>query len=130
MMVADEVYANVGSTGLRYDGILQEDGSAPAIICIHGGGWVSGDRSDMHYVAEYFSNAGFAAFCPQYRLSPLYTYPAPLEDIASFIRYLREKADSLGILPDSIGVFGNSAGGHLAAMSGLTADVAERSNAV
>ncbi|MEO7453312.1 MAG: alpha/beta hydrolase, partial [Fimbriimonadales bacterium] len=81
-------------------------------------------------VAQYFADKGFAAFCPQYRLAPLYSYPAPLEDIAAFIRYLREKADSLKILPNSIGVIGNSAGGHLAAMAGLAVDPSERADAV
>jgi acetyl esterase/lipase len=130
MMVADELYANAGSAGLRYDAILSDKGPVPAIICIHGGGWVSGDRSDMHEVAQYFSEKGFAAFCPQYRLAPLYSYPSPIEDIATFIVYLREKADSLGILPESIGVIGNSAGGYLAAMAGLAAEAKERANAV
>jgi acetyl esterase/lipase len=121
MMVADEIYASVGSTELRFDATLQDSGAAPAIVCIHGGGWVSGDRSDMHDVAQYFAAHGFAAFCPQYRLAPLYGYPAPIEDIAAFLDYLREKADSLGVLPGSVGVIGNSAGGYLAAMAGLTA---------
>ena len=130
MMVADEVYANVGSAGLRYDAILQEGKPAPAIVCIHGGGWVSGDRSDMHEVAQYFSQRGYAAFCPQYRLAPLYTYPAPIEDIENFIGYLREKADSLNVIPESVGVIGNSAGGYLAAMAGLSEDMQGRANAV
>ena len=130
MMVADEVYANAGSVDLHYDAILQEGKKTPAIVCIHGGGWVSGDRSDMHDVARYFADQGFSAFCPQYRLAPLYGYPAPIEDIETFMRHLREKADSLGILPDSIGVIGNSAGGHLAAMSGLSTDSTARANAV
>ena len=102
-MVADEVYANVGSAGLRYDAVLSDKGPAPAIVCIHGGGWVSGDRSDMHEVAQYFAEKGFAAFCPQYRLAPLYSYPAPIEDIESFIKYLRENSEKLDILPESIG---------------------------
>src|SRR5688572_30203605 len=130
MMVADEVYANVGSAGLRYDAVLQEGKPAPAIVCIHGGGWVSGDRSDMHEVAQYFAEKGFAAFCPQYRLAPLYSYPAPIEDIESFIKYLRENSEKLDILSESIGVIGNSAGGYLAAMAGLTTDTAAKANAV
>lgn len=130
MMVADEVFAAAGSVDLRYDAILQDRGSAAAVVCIHGGGWVSGDRSDMHDVAQYFAAQGFAAFCPQYRLAPLYAYPAAIEDVATFVRYLREKADSLGILPDSIGVIGNSAGGHLAAISAFADNAKERPNAV
>ena len=129
-MVADEVYANVGSAGLRYDAVVSEKDVLPAIVCIHGGGWVSGDRSDMHEVAQYFSEKGFAAFCPQYRLAPLYSYPAPVEDIETFIKYLRENSEKLNILPESIGVIGNSAGGYLAAMAGLATDPASRANAV
>ena len=101
-MVADEVYANVGSAGLRYDAVLSDKGPAPAIVCIHGGGWVSGDRSDMHEVAQYFAEQGFAAFCPQYRLAPLYTYPAPIEDIETFIKYLRENSEKLGLSQSAV----------------------------
>jgi acetyl esterase/lipase len=84
----------------------------------------------MHEVAQFFAEKGFAAFCPQYRLAPLYSYPAPIEDIESFIKYLRENSEKLDILPDSIGVIGNSAGGYLAAMAGLSGDAAAKANAV
>lgn len=130
MMVADEVYANVASSDLRYDALLQDGSPAPAIVCIHGGGWVSGDRADMHEVAQYFAARGFAAFCPQYRLAPLYGYPAPIEDIEVFMKYLRDNSEKLGILPDSVGVIGNSAGGYLAAITGLTNNRKSRANAV
>jgi acetyl esterase/lipase len=130
MMLVDQEYGSAGSTSLRYDAVLTDGDPVPAIICIHGGGWVSGDSADMHDVAKYFTEQGFAAFCPQYRLAPLYPYPAAVEDIEQFVGYLREKADSLRILPDSIGAIGNSAGGHLASMVGLSGDARTRANAV
>lgn len=130
MMVADQEYAHQGSAALRYDAILPDAKPAPAVVCIHGGGWVSGDRSDMHEIARFFAENGYAAFCPQYRLAPLYPYPAAIEDIAAFFRYLRSESEHLGILPDAIGVIGNSAGGHLASMAGFSADADGRANAV
>lgn len=130
MMLVDQEYGVAGSAALRYDAILADGNPSPAIVCIHGGGWVSGDSADMHDVAKYFAEKGFAAFCPQYRLAPLYPYPAAVEDIATFVGYLRGKAESLRILPDAIGVIGNSAGGHLAAMAGLAHDAHKRANAV
>lgn len=130
MMLVDQSYGAAGSAALRYDAMLTDGDPVPAIVCIHGGGWVSGDSADMHEVAKYFAGKGFAAFCPQYRLAPLYPYPAAVEDIENFVGYLREKADYLRILPDAIGVIGNSAGGHLAVMAGLSADAKTRANAV
>lgn len=130
MMLTDQPYGSAGSAALRYDAILAEGNKVPAIVCIHGGGWVSGESSDMHDVAEYFSEKGFAAFCPQYRLAPLYPYPAAIQDIEHMLLFLRENADQLNILPDSIGVIGNSAGGHLSAMAGLSVNEAARANAV
>jgi len=129
-MVTDKVYASAGSSDLRYDAILAQGTPCPAIVCIHGGGWVSGDRSDMHDVAQFFAARGFAAFCPQYRLAPLYGYPAPLDDIATFMQYLRQNAEELNILAGSVGVIGNSAGGYLAAMAGLATNAESRANAV
>jgi len=130
MMLVDQEYGSAGSAALRYDAILSDSDPAPAIVCIHGGGWVSGDSSDMHDVARYFSANGYAAFCPQYRLAPLYPYPAAVEDIETFVGYLRDSSDSLRILPEAIGVIGNSAGGHLASMVGLAHDASQRANAV
>ncbi len=74
----------------------------------------------MHEIGAYLLEHGFASFCPQYRLAPLFPYPAPVEDAREFIRFLRQNAPRLGICPSAIGAFGNSAGGHLSAMVALT----------
>ena len=55
-----------------------------------------------------------------YRLAPRYKFPAQIEDVKCAIRFLRNNADTYGINPLSIGVFGDSAGGHLAALAGVT----------
>src|SRR5438105_13355138 len=116
-VVLNEVYADVDGVNLRYDMIAAQATEAlPAVICIHGGGWVSGDKNDMHDVARFFAANGYAAFCPQYRLAPLYPFPAAVEDCRRFVAFLRDKAHELKIIPESIGSIGNSAGGHLSAM--------------
>jgi acetyl esterase/lipase len=120
-LIQDEVFAEREGVRLRFDMIApQGDVPLPAVICIHGGGWVSGDKSDMHEVARRFAAAGFAAFCPQYRLAPLYPYPAAIEDCREFLRFVSEHAQRLHIDADRVASFGNSAGGHLSALLAMS----------
>lgn len=108
---------------LRFDAFLPESRqNCPAVVCIHGGGWISGDRSMMADVAAGLAQAGFAAFCPEYRLAPLFTYPTPIEDVQSFVRHLRIRRADWDLDGSRIASLGNSAGGYLAAMLGLTDD--------
>lgn len=111
----DQVYSGRGGK-LQYDAFLPEmESDLSAVVCIHGGGWVSGNKTDMRQVAEYFAERGFAAFCPQYRLAPLHPFPAAVEDCEDFVKHLRDNAKSFGLNPERIFSFGNSAGGHLSA---------------
>jgi hypothetical protein len=63
---------------------------------------------------------GVATFALEYRLSPAYMYPAPMQDASRAIRYVRSHAAELGVKSDAIGVWGFSAGGHLSAYMGTT----------
>ena len=65
-------------------------------------------------VARWLSDRGVDAFVLQYRLGPRYQFPAPMLDGARAVRYVRSHATELGIAPNKIGVWGFSAGGHLA----------------
>jgi acetyl esterase/lipase len=85
----------------------------PAVLWIHGGGWEAGDKN-AHANAELLAKAGFVAATLSYRLSDAAPFPAAVEDCKCAIRYLRANAPTYGIDPDSIGVAGSSAGGHLA----------------
>ena len=126
-----DTYPSDGGISLKYDVFRPEtDEMLPAVVCIHGGGWVSGDKSDVFPIAEAFSARGFAAFCPQYRLAPLYPFPAAVEDCRAFLRHLRANARNLNILPGQVGAFGNSAGGHIAAMLAMSHKPDERANSV
>lgn len=84
----------------------------------------------MRDVALGLAEKGFAAACVGYRLAPLHSYPAAIEDCQEFVRYARTHSGELSVDPLRIASLGNSAGGYLAAMLGL-ADVSDsRVNAV
>ncbi len=88
----------------------------PAIVVIHGGGWMEGDKTQLRGYGVLLSRLGFVCLCASYRLSQEAKWPSQIEDIKCAIRYLKANSKKLGIDPDRIGVTGNSAGGHLALM--------------
>jgi len=93
----------------------------PMIVLIHGGGWISGEKTIFRDEAVWLAQQGYAAACVGYRLAPLSPFPAAVQDIQAFVRFARENHADFSIDPDRIIAFGNSAGGHLAAMSGVCA---------
>lgn len=126
----DLVFASPDGVDLRLDLFLPEaEAPPPVVLCIHGGGWISGDKTDCHIVASELVRRGYAAACPDYRLAPLYTYPAAVEDVRAAVRFLRERGAELGIDPGRVAAFGNSAGGHLSAFLALSPHRAERADA-
>ncbi|MET9962883.1 alpha/beta hydrolase [Streptomyces sp. NPDC006326] len=110
------------------------EGPFPAVVWIHGGGWLDGDRRyppptvPAALLHDTVSAAGLALVSIDYRHSLEAPFPAQLHDVKAAIRYVRTFAGPLGIDPDRIGVWGESAGGHLAALAGVvgpaTADAA------
>lgn len=129
--IVDQVYSEKGGQELRYD-LFRPDTNEPLplVIAIHGGGWISGSKEEYRELGLALCRAGLAAAVPSYRLAPLHPFPAAVEDIADFVRFCRAQADEWNIRADRIGVIGNSAGGHLAAMAGLHPDPEARANAV
>jgi acetyl esterase/lipase len=98
----------------------------PAIVVIHGGGWLEGDKSSFasrdHGVPGNivdFAALGFVAATINYRLSGEARFPAALEDCKCAVRWLRAHARDYNLDPDHIGAYGNSAGGHLAMLLGM-----------
>lgn len=102
------------------------EGPFPAVVWIHGGGWLDGDRRyPPPTVPEGLLHrsvlaAGLALVAIDYRHSLEAPFPAQLHDVKAAIRYIRAHAGALGVDPDRIAVWGESAGGHLAALAGLT----------
>jgi acetyl esterase/lipase len=116
------VYRVVGDVELKMDLYRPKaaEGPLPAVVVIHGGAWVMGDRKDMEPVARAIAESGMLAANIQYRLAPRFKYPAFLDDAQAAVRYLRANAEGLGIDPKRIAAAGASAGGHIALMLGFT----------
>ena len=95
----------------------------PAVLQIHGGGWVIGDKREQGIpLLKYLARRGWVGFNANYRLSPGATYPDHLVDLKAALVWIREHADTYGIDPDFVVVTGGSAGGHLTALMALTAN--------
>jgi len=88
----------------------------PCVIVIYGGGWVWGDRSQLEHFCVALVEQGYAAVACEYRLSQESPWPGMINDVKQAIRWTRRNANELSIHPDRIGVFGASAGGHLASL--------------
>lgn len=95
--------------------------SVPLIMYIHGGGWRGLSKSWCPYPMRFLA-LEYAVASINYRLVPEATFPAQLHDCKAAVRWLRAHAQEYGLLGDRIGVWGDSAGGHLAAMLGVTGD--------
>lgn len=98
---------------------------APAVLLIHGGGWASGDRSQLKGYGILLGRRGYVCVACEYRLSGEACWPAQLHDVKAALRWMRVNSGSLGIDPRKIAVSGNSAGGHLALMLAGTPNVPE-----
>jgi acetyl esterase/lipase len=106
----------------------QQSGALPAVLHYHGGGWRVGARSSLGPAVdalglspiERLVDAGFVVASADYRLSSVATFPAQLLDAKAAVRWLRAHAADYGVDPDRIYAWGDSAGGHLASLVGLT----------
>ena len=122
------VYAKHGDRELALDLYRPksaDDTALPAIVCIHGGGWWQGDRSNHGHLAKALAAKGYVAATISYRLSGEAPFPAQIHDCKAAVRFLRSNAKRFGINPDKIGATGLSAGGHLTALLATSGGVAE-----
>lgn len=100
--------------------VPRRQSAAPAVLLVHGGGWEGGDgRWQMEPIAKQLARRGYGVFNVTYRMAPRWIYPAPVEDLQEAIQWLRSHADIYRLDPQRIAVFGYSAGGHLALLTGL-----------
>lgn len=100
-----------------------EVASAPLIVWVHGGAWRAGSKTDVPHAR--LTGLGYAVASVDYRLSPVAKFPAQIHDIKGAIRYLRAKAELYGYDAKKFIIAGSSAGGHLAALVGVSNGVKE-----
>ncbi len=124
-VVRDIPYRRIAGRTLRLDVAMPEDAGSkrPAIMQIHGGAWIIGDKREQGWpLIGHLAANGWVCFNVNYRLSPSATWPDHLVDLKYALHWIRKHADEYSVDPDFIAVTGGSAGGHLTSMMALTAN--------
>ncbi|MEH7117778.1 alpha/beta hydrolase [Neobacillus vireti] len=121
-IITDLVYADINGRQLMADLYLPKDKNepVPVIIWLHGGGWRFGDRKLGPDFTRFFASKGFAMVSIDYHLSDESIFPAPLYDVKTAVRWVKTIAGEYGIDANKVGLWGSSAGGHLAALAVTT----------
>jgi acetyl esterase len=119
-----EVYKEASGDNLwiyRFDPTAKSATAKPAVVFFFGGGWNGGSVAQFEQHARYLASRGIVTFVADYRVnSRQKTAPdACVADGKSAVRWIRQNAARLGIDPSRIGAGGGSAGGHVAAATGI-----------
>lgn len=123
----DVSYATL-SNAEKLDIYLPNDGIGPfpVIVAIHGGGFFKGDKRDFQMVPIMAAlKRGYAVISINYRLSGEAKFPSQINDAKAAIRWIRANAVQYALNPEKIAVWGDSAGGNLAALAGTSGNVKE-----
>ena len=94
----------------------------PTIIWVVGGAWQQTFASWRMAEFSHLAYAGFQVAAIDYRTINEATFPAQVEDVKAAVRFLRANATRYGVDPERVGIMGDSAGGYLAALAGVTSD--------
>lgn len=117
----DITYGKAGDVELKLDFIKPDgDGPFPTVVCIHGGGWRAGNKNRWHGLMQTLAKNGFAAASVSYRFAPQHKFPAQIEDVKCAVRFLRSKSADWKLDPKRFAALGDSAGGHLSLLLGVT----------
>lgn len=129
-VIEDIKYKSIGDRELKLDMYMPNATKyekSPTIIYVHGGFWTFGDKkSEIPYLMDTINklrDKGLTVVSIDYRLVNNTTkFPAPIEDVKDAVKFIRKNAKEYNIDENKIGIWGSSAGGHLALMEGLTDD--------
>jgi acetyl esterase/lipase len=124
-----QVEIRSGVTYATHDGVsLQGDlytpagpGPFPALVGVHGGGWQAGARNAFQFWGTYLAQRGYVLFAITYRLAKKgqKMFPQAVNDVLAGVQFVRGSAGQIKVDPERIGLFGASAGGHLASLAAL-----------
>ncbi|POM27523.1 Carboxylesterase NlhH [Actinomadura rubteroloni] len=99
----------------------------PAVLLLHGGYWIEGDKRDWKYVARRLAGDGFTVFAADYRLAgPHAVWPAQRDDALAALRFVKKNARRWNVDPGRIVAVGSSAGGMLATQLGTYGEGAKQ----
>ena len=120
----DIVYKKTNTSKLKLDVYAPKTKKCketfPAVILIHGGGWLTGSKDNVQVMAQHLAENGFVAISVAYRLGFEAVYPAGVIDVKDAIRWMRKKSKKYHINPDKIAVLGASSGAQMATLIGVT----------
>lgn len=119
----DVVYKKLDNSKLRVDVYIPKNKDSkkyPAVLLIHGGGWLVGSKENERVMAQHLAENGFVAISVTYRLGFEAVYPAGVIDLKDAVRWMRKNAKKYKIDADKIAVLGASAGAQLATLLGVT----------
>lgn len=119
----DIVYKKTATSDLKLDVYYPKNKKAktyPAVLLIHGGGWLVGSKENERVMAQHLALNGYVAISVSYRLGFEAVYPAGVIDLKDAVRWMRKNAKKYKINSDKIAVLGASAGAQLAALVGVT----------
>lgn len=119
--IYDLVYNQKQNRALHLDAYFyKKEKLNPAVIMIHGGGWRSGNKSQMQVIAQEIASKGYSCFAIEYRLSLEAKYPEGIYDIKNAIKFIKDNAKNFHVDPNKIAILGCSSGGQMAALIGTT----------
>ena len=106
-------------------------GKYPVVVAVHGGGWQGGAKGGYRFWGPYLNQRGVALYAIDYRLAKpgQPAYPQEVQDVRAAIQFVKSKAADLKADPERVGLMGDSAGAHLAALTALAYDSAPFANA-
>jgi acetyl esterase/lipase len=117
----DIVYKKIEDRKLHLDAyFIKEKKQNPAIVILHGGGWRSGNKSQMETFAVEMASKGYSCFNIEFRLSPETPYPAAIFDVKKAIQFIKKEALKFNVDTTKIAILGCSSGGQMAALIGTT----------
>lgn len=115
------VYKKINDRELHLDAYFPKNKKRnPAIVIIHGGGWRSGNKSQMETFAMEMASKNYSCFNIEFRLSLEAPYPAAIFDVKNAIQYIKKNARKFNIDTSKIAVLGCSSGAQMAALVGTT----------
>ncbi|MBD0830838.1 alpha/beta hydrolase [Aestuariibaculum sediminum] len=120
----DLIYKKTNTSNLKLDIYTpkfdDKKDSYPAVLLIHGGGWLVGHKENQRIMGQHLALHGYVGVPIAYRLGFEATYPAAVNDIKDAIIWIKKHAKKYNINPEKIAVLGASAGAQLATLVGVT----------
>lgn len=95
-------------------------GPYPGVVLVHGGGWAGRHKGDMESIAESLAGQGFVVMSINYRFAPEHRHPAPVDDLALAIKFLKNEKGRLKLDVARLGLWGYSSGAHTVSFYALT----------